>query len=252
MKIVGLINYENYIEIEITNGMNRYIHLLNMEYKDSIDILDITFTKYKKIVENCILEGLYHKCVKKILHRKKSINYIEEYLNKQLPNDRYCRYIVNRLIEVKYLDDNVYAKSYIKDMIHLSRYGPNRIVNNLKKEKISLDIIEKEIIVYSKKQMNENICYYINRYLKNNKDSYLMFKDKSINKLINKGYNIDDVLDYFRCNDIVIYEELLIKNYVSNSNVDLIKLKERLIKRGFNVDKVVSIIEENEKKKTLL
>ncbi len=252
MQVTSYIELNNCIELEISDGINKHIHLLNKDYKVNIDIDNINIVNYGKIVENCILEGLYYKCINRISFRKRSVNYIKKYLSNELPDMKYVMYIINRLEATKYLDDRDYTKSYIKDMMYINKYGPARILNNLLKDEIEESIINDELRIYTYDLISKNIDFYISKYLKNNRDSYLMFKDKSINKLINKGYNIDDILNYFTNNDIVIYEEILIMNYLNSNKVDLVNLKERLIKRGFNSDKVAKVIEENKTKKTLL
>ncbi len=252
MRVESYTEIDNYIELIIFDGINSHTHLLNKEYKNDIDVDYISIAKYSEIVENCILEAIYYRCINRISYRKRSINYIRKYLDNELPIKIYTEYIINKLKHTKYLDDSDYARAYIKDMIHLNRYGPVRIHSTLEKDNILKSIIDEEIKLYSEDLILKNIEFYISNYLKNNKDSYMMFKNKSINKLINKGYNIDDISKYFENNNIVIYEEILIKNYLYDNNVDVAKLKDRLIKRGFNSDKVVKVIEENKEKKTFL
>ncbi len=252
MQVTCCKEFNDYIEIEIFDGINRHIHLLNSEYKAYAEIKNISLLEYEKLVENCVLENLYYKSIRKILCKKRSIAYIKEYLNKKLPDTRYIETIILRLKKAKYLDDIVYTKAYINDMIYIYKYGPIKIQYNLEKNNIEKSVINDEIKVYTYELVIKNIEFYVQKFLKTNKDSYMMFKDKCINKLISKGYNIDDILKYFENNDIIIYEDVLIKNYLSNSKVDLLKLKDRLVKRGFNPDKVVEIIEKNKEKKTLL
>ncbi len=252
MKIISIHELDNHIELNVSDGINNYMHLVNIENKQLISKKQITIIEYNKIVKNCIIEAMYNKVLNKLSYRKRSKNYVCELLDKILPAYKYVEYIIDRLVENMYIDDLDYAKSYVKDMIYISKYGPSKIEYNLKKECISEEVINSEIKVYSSELIYSNIDFYITKYLKNNKDSYLMFKNKSINRLITKGYNIDDIVSYFNSNNIVIYEEILIKNYIENNKIDIEKLKGRLITRGFDIDKVVELIEENKKKKTLL
>ncbi len=252
MVITKRIEVENYIEITINDGINDYMHLVNYENKELISSDNVNITMYAEIVKNCVLEMYYYKCVNMISYRKRSINYITKYLNIALKDIRYTSHIVERLKNIKYLDDRNYAKSYISDMIFLNRFGPNKIVAVLTKDNIDEDIIGEEILIYNNDLLQNNIDYFVSKYLKSNKDSFLMFKDKTINKLLIKGYNLEHIEEYFKYNNIIIDETALVLEKMNKYCGEKRKLIDKLIKKGFNSDIVISTIMENYDKKNLI
>ena len=100
------------------------------------------------------------------------------------PNALYANFINNKL----------YIQSYINDKIYLSLDGPIKIKNELVKLGFDFNQVEDELVIFDKDLILERIDKYINKNLKSNSKSLIMFKNKMLVNLINLGYSQNDIL----------------------------------------------------------
>ena len=119
----------------------------------------------------------------------------------------------------KYLNDEVYIKSFINDKINLSNIGPYKIklelMSDFKEEKI-----EEELSKISEEIWIEKIKKIISKKEKlNNKLSAVALKKKIKNDLINLGYDIKLIDSYLVINeedDYEIIKKEFIKQYMKH------------------------------------
>ena len=155
-------------------------------------------------------------------------------------------YAINRLKKDGYLNDKVYIEAYIHDMLNLYTVGENKIRNDL----INLGFAYKDIDIYldniNKSIYLEKIEKYINKKLKANKKSKKEFINKTLNELINKGFNKEDINIYLESIDIPennkeiekIVKRLYTK-YINKYDINTTKLKIKsyLYNKGYtNID----------------
>lgn len=121
-------------------GNSKYKVIINNEeytlYEDIIlkyDLLikDVNEKDLTKFLEENKRFEAYYVALKYIKAKLRTRKEIEEYLSKKDYNDFDIDYVTSRLEQEKYLDEKVYAKSYILDAINLKNIGPNKIVMEL-------------------------------------------------------------------------------------------------------------------------
>ena len=143
----------------------------------------------------------------------------------------------------KYLNNRIYIETYIHDHLCLKIEG----VNKIHKDLINLGFNDLEILPVlsniDKEIFKDKISKYIDKKLKTNKKSINEFKRKTLNELINKGFEKDDINNYL--NNLNIeenekeLEKLILKLYNKYiKKYDLyttkLKMKNYLFQKGYN------------------
>ncbi len=91
-----------------------------------------------------------------------------------------------RLVEMGYLDDQAYARAYIRDQMHLRRKGPNMIRAELIGKKVAYETINQVLSEqYTETLQWENVTALIDKWRRSSAD---YTEQQLIRKLIQKGY----------------------------------------------------------------
>ncbi len=232
---------------------NKYrIYLEDGNYIDTYDEVIIKNNLlYKKeldehlssqIIDDNKYYNLYNKCVKILSSKLKSTYEIKEYL-KEL-DDSDINTIISKLTSIGLLNDNKYAKAYIKDKINFTNCGPNKIYNDLISKNIDENVILDELKNIDEAIYEEKIDKYINKKISTNKYSSYVFKNKVFNDLINMGYEremISSCLSKYDIKDNIDKEFNKIYQKLSRKyeGVELIRnIKNKLYQKGYNKDTI--------------
>lgn len=183
-----------YDDVILNNGL-----LFHKEVdSDLLDKLNIETSYY----------DIYNKTIKFISRKLRSEKEIKLFLDKNNVNSSDKKKIINKLKEIRLINDEVFANAYTQDRINLSTDGPYKIKNELIKNDIDEDTINEvmskidEDIVYEKlvklivKKINSN----------HNKSNY-MLKQKIVGDMLNLGYSKEMIV------------EIIDNNLKSNKNV---------------------------------
>ncbi len=144
--------------------------------------------------------------------------------------------IIKKLVGQGYLNDLVYARSYIHQQMITSLKGPLKIKQELYNKKISSDIIESEIDVFSLEEQNDKINKIIQKKInENHSRGGFALKQKIVQDLKMLGY------DYY------IFAPL-IDGYSFSNNQEIAKKEYdklyRKYSRKYEGDKLDKIIRE--------
>lgn len=217
-------------------------------YKKSIDN-----NLYKKILLDTSYYDIYNKTVKYILKRRRSEKEIRKYLNKFDISNNDIERIINKLKDVRLINDREYCKAYINDKLYLSKEGINKIKEDLIGEDISIDVIEEELKNIDESLFNERLEKLIIKKINSNKkysNSYL--KQKIMSEMIGLGYNKDIILNILENNlksDNGILEHEFNKVYDKlkskyNGYELENKVKQKLMQKGFSVGEINILLQE--------
>lgn len=151
---------------------------------------------YEKLfIDNRIYE-LYEIAVKYISVRLRSIKEIKEYLLKKESNKEIINKVCNKLIKNNYLDDNRFAKAYIKDKLNFTTMGDYKIRKELERLGVDNNIIESNISDIDSGIIESKIRKIIEKDLKKNKKySGINLKNKIYNHLLSQGYSSSKVIN---------------------------------------------------------
>lgn len=235
-------------------GNSKYKVIINNEeytlYEDIIlkyDLLikDVNEKDLAKFLEENRRYEAYYIALKYIKTKLRTRKEIEEYLSKKDYNDFDIDYAVARLEQEKYIDERVYAKSYILDAINLKNIGPNKIVMELTNLGIDKNIVLDELSIFTNYIEEEKVYKYIEKSIKNNhnKSSYIL-KNKIKQNLINLGYNpniINKYLNEYNIDDNEIYQKELekVRSKLSKKYTGKeleYKIKQNMYRKGFKVE----------------
>ena len=149
---------------------------------------------------------------------------------------------VDKLVSQGYLNDRSYAKGFINNKMVTSNMGPNKIRKELLEHKISLDIINEELVVFEEEIQLEKINKVVDKLIRSNHTrGGFVLKKKIINDLVMLGYDVDLInrviseYDFSNDKDMVKkeYDKLykrLSRKYSGNELE--YKIKEKLYQKG--------------------
>ena len=160
MKITKLKNGKYKVGDIIT--YDEVILKLNLFNEKNIDV--------NKIYEENKYYDEYYKIIKMIEKKKRTKKEIQKITNNKS--------LLEKLEKEGYIDDKEYVKAYLHDKLLFTSYGPLKLKYNLLQLGIDEELIDEEI---------NKIDYkiFLNKLDK--------LKNKSINYLINQGYDIEDI-----------------------------------------------------------
>ena len=98
----------------------------------------------------------FNKSLDYLAHRIRSISEVGKYLQKKEYCEEAVEYTIQKLLEYKYLDDESFAKTLVRDRMNAKQKGKNYVIANLKKFNISSEIIEKILENYDYDKEYEN------------------------------------------------------------------------------------------------
>lgn len=232
---------------------------LELEDSQPVELYEETILKYelllKKRIDNSeMIEiseydkewDVYYVGLKALKSRFKSTKELRDYLiRKEYPYDL-VNNAVEKLLKQGYLNDELFAKSYINNQMVTSSRGPIKISNDLFSKGISQSIVNKEIEVFTEEIQFEKINKIIKISLKSNRTrGGIVLKNKIINDLVNSGYDvsiINKVISDFEFdnNDDIAkkeYDKLYRKYSRKYSGKELeYKIKEKLYQKGLSYE----------------
>lgn len=199
-----------------------------------------------EINKDNMISDVYFTALSSIKSRMKSINDLREFLlRKEYPSDMVDD-AINKLINQGYLNDEMFVKSFINNQIITTSNGPYKIKKELLDKKISSDIIDNNLDLFSDEEQINRIEKIINKKIKtNNSRGGYILRTKLYNDLITLGYasefinRVLDTISFENDNRIAKKEyEKLKKKYsrkYSGNELERI-IKEKLYLKGLSYE----------------
>ena len=185
-------------------GNNTY--KIYLENNQTINLYEDVIIKnnllYKKEIDESLLEKLdidnnkediYNKCVKYISVRIRSINEIKEYLKRKEIDNILIETTIDKLIKNNLLNDEIFAKAFIKDKLNFTTMGPYRIEQELKKHKIDSNLIYKYLNEIDDETIDNKINKQITKLMKSNRKKQNI-RNKIYTNLLSLGYSNEMIL----------------------------------------------------------
>ena len=186
----------------------------------------------------------YYEAIKYINKRLRCEKEIVEFLRRKDIDNKTIKDTVKKLRDNKFINDEIYVKSFIMDQINLSNNGPHKIRKQLVKLELDEDLINEYLDKVSAEEWQERIEKIVSKKIKlNHSNSSYILKAKLQNELVNLGYDkesIISILNHVSIDDAEIREKeynkirkSLEKKY-SGPELEY-KIKEKLYRKGFRV-----------------
>lgn len=232
---------------------------LELEECQAVELYEETILKYelllkKNLDDSIMIEILeydkewdvYYVGLKALKSRFKSSKELRDtLLKKEYPVELVDK-AIDKLLEQGYLNDELFAKSYINNRMITSSRGPIKISNDLLCKGISQVIVNKEIVIFTEDLQIEKISKIVGTSLKSNRTrGGVVLKNKIINDLVNAGYDLSIInrviSEYeFGNNDDIAkreYDKLYRKYSRKYSGKELeYKIKEKLYQKGLSYE----------------
>ena len=165
-------------------------------------IVGSIFTKndYQKIKKSAQITKYYNKTLHYIDFKPRTKKEVEDYLAKCELNKSDIDKIIKKLITIKYLDDERYAKSYVSEGMRKGK-GRNYLFQQLQNKGLDKKMIETSLEAYELVDERANALKMATKML-NIVKKYPLKKQQILitNHLLQDGFNYDII------NDLPIYE----------------------------------------------
>lgn len=150
---------------------------------------------YDKVTNENKIYEMMDIAIKYISVRLRSIKEIKDYLNKKYEEKELIELAVSKLIKQGYLDDNKFAKAFIKDKFQFTSMGDYKIKMELEHLGVSYDTIENNISIIDDKSLEDKMKKQIEKMLRTNKKyTGQILKSKIYTHLVSAGFSKDKVL----------------------------------------------------------
>lgn len=229
-------------KVELDSGV-----VLNL-YEEAI--LKYQLLLLKEIDEDLMIQidqynqecDVYYVALKKLKSRFLSVFDLKNFLiRKEYPMDLIDK-AIDKLLNQGYLNDRIYARSYIHDQMITTSKGPYRLEKELLEKKIDSTIIQDEILSFSEEEQVARIHKIIEKGIKGNHTrGGVVLKQKIFQDLKTLGYDISmitrEVSHYsFSVDNSIVEREYqkLYRKYSRKYQGDELerKIREKLYQKG--------------------
>lgn len=163
---------------------------------------EIDINLYKKLTKENNIYKIYMSGIKYISVRLRSVKEIKEYFTRRKYDIDESNIAISKLIENGYLDDEKFAKAYIKDKIKLTNHGDYKIRQDLLNLGVSENIIEENMGNIDDSIFDDKIKKIIEKDIKTNKKyTGIKLKNKIYNHLLTGGYSKEKVINIINTYD---------------------------------------------------
>ena len=151
------------------------------------EIMDSDLDSINKYNLEC---DVYSVALNNIKSRFKSEFELRNILKKKEYPDEYIELAINKLIKQGYLNDRLFARSYINNQMLTTSRGPLRIQRDLLDKKIDYNVINEELSVFSEEEQMMKIKKIISKKIQSNhsRGGYVL-KQKVVNDVKLLGYD---------------------------------------------------------------
>lgn len=189
--IIENIEYsDKYNLIRLTISKEKFYVDYDLYYENAFEIdKEIDFPTYKLILSNDEFNRAKNFALNKISYSQKSTYEIRQKLKEKKFSEDVIDKIIIYLDSYGFLDDEAYAKTYIKDKDEISNWSRGKIRFMLKRKHIDDNIIEDYIYTISDEREAEKASFFADKKIKN--DFSYENRAKVFRHLASKGFDVD-------------------------------------------------------------
>lgn len=188
------------------NNLKRYSIFIDYDFAFGIDEEDLIYYKlsegknidesfYNNILENTVFKNAKDKALKYLGYKMRTEKQVKIKLYSYDFSESIVNQVINLLKEYNYINDEEYAKSFIKNKMNLTGYGSLKIRYELKMQGIQQEIFEKYLQEESELSEEKKVIELINKRVKNLVEIDYKEKQKIYAYLARRGfsYNIINI-----------------------------------------------------------
>lgn len=128
----------------------------------------ITLTQYQLLKQN--YATVYRQAIQYLSYRQRSCAEVVSYLREKDHEEQQIAKVIERLQQQRYLDDQLFARSYVRTAFLDVKQGPNKVKQTLQ-QKFQIDAlaIEEALTEYSEEIQRQNIVQLLAKLVRTNK-----------------------------------------------------------------------------------
>ncbi len=212
-----------------------------------------------KIVEEDEVRRGLNKAIQFLAHRVRSEKEVRDYLKKQEISEAHISNVIQKLVEMNYLDDAEFAKLYIRTQMKTTTKGKGKIERELIEKGITRELITATLPFYTADLQFENASKEAAKIARRGKrTSRKILTQKIITDLMQKGYSVELAkeaaahataeLDENSDEEILgaQLEKLMRKNKRLDSKKARQKTIQSLMQKGFQYDTIQAYLAKHE------
>ncbi len=214
-----------------------------------IDELSIMEIQYRDHVQKA-----FQSAVNYLSYRIRSEHEIVSYLLEKEWEQAVVDEVIHKLRDYRYVDDEEYAKAFVRTQINVSKKGPDVIRTELFNKGISEKHQQLALSQYTSDLQRENAEEWASKTLNKSKGSMKEAKQKTIQFIVRKGFSMSlakSVTEELAVEDKDAEWESLVKTgtkfHRKYADLDdysyLQKMKTALFRKGFDMDLITRFVE---------
>ncbi|MDE3838014.1 recombination regulator RecX [Bacillus methanolicus] len=230
--------------------------LIKFKLKKGLEVDPLLLTEIQ--YQDEIRKG-YHLAVNFLAKRMRSEGEVRHYLAEKETDEPIINEVILKLYEFNFLDDEEYAKAYVRTQKNTTDKGTEFIRKELREKWIGENLIEKALNEYPFEAQIEKAVKVSEKYLlKNRLESERTLKIKLEQLLLRKGFSIDviqavlsevnfDKKEEEEMDAIRHHGERLKRKYNKFTGYEFEqKMKQALYRKGFSIDLIENYLRELE------
>ncbi|MDT8860972.1 recombination regulator RecX [Alkalihalobacillus sp. MEB130] len=263
------------IEVQKRNKSRYNIFLStgqSVEYALSVDedlLIKHRLTKGLEINEETLIQLIdedekkkaYHLAINYLSYRIRSVQEMKQYLEKKEKEPRHIREVLDELLKQGLLNDEEFAKAFIRSKQLTLMKGPLKLKQELKQKGIADETIEAAIALFSEEEQKKKVLTWLEKQQsrRSSKISSKAFKDKLSNQLLSKGYSQRVIIEAFSKLDFeeedteewdaICFQGDKVRKKLEGKYTGWEyeqRLKQQLYRKGFPLELIDQYIEEGE------
>lgn len=155
----------------------------------------ITDEEFEKLQTESQKKLAFNRSLDYLAHRIRAVSEVRKYLEKKEYCEQAIEYTIEKLQEYKYLDDENFAKTLVRDRMNARGKGKNYILQNLRKYNISPEIVNIILENYDYDKEHENAVKLAEKLLKKHAkvDDDYKKKQKTSTAMARAGFDWDTI-----------------------------------------------------------
>ena len=195
MQITNITKLKVKYKIELDNGKHFYVSEDTIIKYGLIKKIELTKDQLKEIIAHESVESVYSKAVHYLQYGLRTKQEIKDYLTKKEIAPKVIDEVIEKLVEIGYLNDEHYVEAAVTDYFNLNLKGPYWIKRKLQEKELDKDAIDKYIAkICTEEAMIEMLYKIIEREFKVRREA----KNKKIQKITQKLYTNGFTSDIIR------------------------------------------------------
>lgn len=249
--------YNIFLEKDKNNVYGFSVHeetLISERLQKGMELEDTTIDSL--LAKDTIHKG-YSLALNFLSFRMRSINEMEQYLQKKEIDEEHIPIIIKRLTNERWLDDAAFAEAYVRTKVLTTPKGPLIIKKELLEKRVDADKVEAALIHFPAEAQLEKVMKFIEKSARNSaKQSFSQQQNKLKQSLIQKGFSQTIIKEAFNQAtqeknqeqewDAVVFQgEKLLRRYTNKLEERELKhkIKGALYQKGFSLDEIEKFIE---------